>query len=379
MGLFKKSKPTAPEAQPIRLSHVVEIQRLLVDISPEAPSGGEDLSGDPAYIDLEIKIQGTPEREIGGKIVQEAKEANWPEIQTAAFGLLTRTHDLRAAMFLIRAMLHTHGLAGLYTGLELLNGFIEGYWNTLYPQLDPTDNDDPTERINILWALGEGPEIIDPLMKVSLFSPNPALRIALRNIHIATGKIAAQDEDGNSLNSLPMIEEALKDCDAKDLESTREAISQSMVSLGRLEHLVEEKVGTAQAPDFKKMMSMLGEMAAFFDNHLPKRPPPRQSKRNRQQAAIHADNAGSKVPAAADPMQTDGSMETITSRKDVLYLLDQICAYYEQHEPASPVPLLLKRAHQLVEKNFVEIVQDLAPQAADQIKSIFGDYPNDTS
>jgi type VI secretion system protein ImpA len=85
------------------------------------------------------------------------------------------------------------------------------------------------------------------------------------------------------------------------------------------------------------------------------------------------------VPAAADPMQTDGSMETITSRKDVLYLLDQICAYYEQHEPASPVPLLLKRAHQLVEKNFVEIVQDLAPQAADQIKSIFGDYPNDTS
>ena len=46
MGLFKKSKPTDPEEQPIRLSHVVEIQRLLVDISPEAPSGGKDLSGE---------------------------------------------------------------------------------------------------------------------------------------------------------------------------------------------------------------------------------------------------------------------------------------------------------------------------------------------
>ena len=72
-------------------------------------------------------------------------------------------------------------------------------------------------------------------------------------------------------------------------------------------------------------------------------------------------------------------METISSRQDVIHLLDRICAYYDQYEPASPVPLLLKRARQLVEKNFVEIVEDLAPQAAEQIKTLFGDYPDSAS
>jgi type VI secretion system protein ImpA len=65
-------------------------------------------------------------------------------------------------------------------------------------------------------------------------------------------------------------------------------------------------------------------------------------------------------------------MEMISNRNDVIYLLDQICLYYDQHEPASPVPLLLKRARQLVEKNFFEIVQDLVPDSAGQIMALIG-------
>jgi len=378
MGLFKKSKAAEPGDQPIRIPYVVDIERFLVDIDSDAPSGVEDLSGDPAFIDLEIKIQGTPEREFGGKIVQEAKEPSWPKIQRAAISLLTRAHDLRVAMFLIRAMLHTHGLPGLYTGLELLIGFIDGYWDTLYPQLDPADNNDPTERTNILWALSEGPEIIDPLKNASLCSPQPMIRIALRDIHIANGKIALKEEDKKSALSLPMIEKAFKDCDGKDLELTREAIDQSMDSLKRLERLVEEKVGANQAPDYKKLKSVLRDMAAFFEKYLPERALPKQSQHNRRPAARHADDTGLDEPITSDNMQTERSMESITSRKDVVHLLDQICAYYDQNEPASPVPLLLKRARQLVEKNFIEVVHDLVPQAADQIKSLFGDYPDDT-
>lgn len=380
MGLFKKTRIPDPERTPIDIPYVVEIEHLLVDIAPEAPSGAEDLSiHDPAFIDLGIKIEGTPEREIGGKIVQEAKAPNWPKIQSAAFNLSTRTHDLRVVMFLTRAMLHMHGLTGLYTGLELINGLIEGYWDTLYPQLNPADNNDPTERINILWALSEGPEIIDPLKNAGLCSPQPTIRIALRDIHIANGKIALTGENKNSALSLPMIEKAFKDCDPKALEFTRDVIEQSTISLKRLERVVEERVGSDQAPDHKKLKAILEEMAAFFDKHLPDRTPPRQSARGRQAAARHSGADGAATPATADVTPMDGSMETITNRKDVIHLLDQICAYYDQHEPASPVPLLLKRARQLVEKNFVEIVKDLAPQAADQMKSLFGDYPDDRS
>ena len=69
----------------------------------------------------------------------------------------------------------------------------------------------------------------------------------------------------------------------------------------------------------------------------------------------------------------------ISSRQDVIRLLDQICVYYDQNEPASPVPLLLKRAKRLVEKNFFEIMQDVAPESVAQIQKLIGGAKEDDS
>ena len=62
----------------------------------------------------------------------------------------------------------------------------------------------------------------------------------------------------------------------------------------------------------------------------------------------------------------------VESREDVLRVLDQVCTYYELFEPASPVPFLLKRAMRLVEMNFMEIIEDLAPDSMGHIEMITG-------
>jgi type VI secretion system protein ImpA len=62
----------------------------------------------------------------------------------------------------------------------------------------------------------------------------------------------------------------------------------------------------------------------------------------------------------------------ISSREDVLRVLDRVCAYFAQHEPSSPVPLLLKRAKRLVSKDFLEILRDLAPDGVAQAEAIRG-------
>jgi type VI secretion system protein ImpA len=56
----------------------------------------------------------------------------------------------------------------------------------------------------------------------------------------------------------------------------------------------------------------------------------------------------------------------------VIKALDKICQYYDRHEPSSPLPLLLKRAKRLASKNFLEIVQDLSPEALAQIQALGG-------
>ncbi len=53
-------------------------------------------------------------------------------------------------------------------------------------------------------------------------------------------------------------------------------------------------------------------------------------------------------------------------------MLDKLCAYYAQHEPSSPVPLLLQRAARLVDKSFTELLQDLAPEGLGQLAQISG-------
>jgi type VI secretion system protein ImpA len=53
-------------------------------------------------------------------------------------------------------------------------------------------------------------------------------------------------------------------------------------------------------------------------------------------------------------------------------MLDRICDYYSRNEPSSPVPLLLRRARSLVTKDFMGIMQDLAPAAIAQIEAIRG-------
>ena len=63
---------------------------------------------------------------------------------------------------------------------------------------------------------------------------------------------------------------------------------------------------------------------------------------------------------------------SIQSREDVIRVLDQVSDWYAKYEPSSPVPLLLRRAKRLVNKSFIEAVQDLGPSGLTEIQGIAG-------
>jgi type VI secretion system protein ImpA len=64
--------------------------------------------------------------------------------------------------------------------------------------------------------------------------------------------------------------------------------------------------------------------------------------------------------------------DVVAGRADVVRLLDRICAYYDQHEPASPIPLLLQRARRMVDMRFADLLQDLAPDGLSQLARASG-------
>lgn len=350
--------------------HGIDIESLLKEVSPEAPSGELDLSGEPAFIDLEIKIEGTPEREFGGQIVQEAKDPDWQEVKKAALELCARTHDLRVVMYLTRALLHTDGFDGLASGLALLHGLIDRYWDSLFPQLDPDDNYDPIQRINILAALSEGEDILVPLRKTDLCASKRLGHYGFRDVLIANGKIDASKNGKTPPPTMVEIEAAFKDTDINDMVAKQTTIETALGNLSRLKDELHIKVGDSHAgsiPDFKNLSEALKEMGAIIKKQLQDRMPPPSSNPD---SALATDETAGAPSAGSENTPQYSPVSGINNRQDVIRLLDKICKYYEHFEPGSPVPLLLKRARQLVEKNFIEIIQDLAPDSAGKIKSL---------
>ena len=173
-----------------------------------------------------------------------------------------------------------------------------------------------------------------------------------------------------------VIEAAFKDCEVGDLRATKAAINASLQHLNSLDTLLMEKVSAGSAPDFVKLNKILEEMDAFMEKQLEGRV---VSEPSVTEQTSDTSVAGHPQPAESISTQTERPMGMINNRQDVIRSLDQICTYYQQNEPGSPVPLLLKRARRLVEKDFFEIMQDLGLDSAAQIKTLFSGDKEDTS
>ncbi len=348
----------------------IQLEHLLKEISPSDPSGEYDLEHDPAFMELEADMQGAPAVELSGKIVQEAREPNWLKCAETALELLGRAHDLRVAVHLTRALLHTEGLEGLHDGLSLICGYLEQFWDTVYPRLDPDDNDDPTERVNVLEALNDWHLVIAPLMKASLCSSRAAGSVSLRQYRIASGKtseLSLSAEEASAAPNLASIEAVFTDCGLEQLQSTFHDASESLAVAKRLELVMNEQVGSDRAPDLRKLIQVLGEINNLVQEHLSRSAPsitPKAEKPNKESA-----NRDKHEQTTTTNVR---SFDMIENREDVLELLEQICAYYELFEPASPVPLLLRRAMRLVTKNFMEIIEDMAPDSLPHVVMLCG-------
>ena len=131
----------------------LDVEKLLLPISPESPCG-DDLSYDPAFLEIEQIAAGKPEQQVGATIIP-AEDPDWKQLRARCADLLGRTKDLRVVMHLALASVKLDGIPGLRDGLALLRGVLERYWEQVHPQLDPGDGNDPLVRMNIISGLTE--------------------------------------------------------------------------------------------------------------------------------------------------------------------------------------------------------------------------------
>jgi len=352
---------------------IIDIESLLGEFSSESPCG-EDLAYDPAYLELETMVQGPTAS--GGMIEtgdEAAEEPNWTLVQDRCIELLGQTRDLRVVIYLTLALLKTDGFEGLQDGLHLMRGLLERYWDTFYPKLDPEDNNDPLERINLISSLSPAAgSYQDPLRFKQRAWEAPLCRSArmgtfcYRDILIATGALSETGESDKSPPDMAVIEAAFDDTDSDQLQKTDQAVAASNETVNSIEQLLNNLVGVGKAPNLDGFAGTLKDIQKHLQGYLAKRGYGTAPEADAD-AETNAAGVDAQKPDEVKPISGE-----IRSPQDVSLSIDKICKYYERQEPSSPIPLLLRRAQRLVSKNFIDIIRDVAPDAMAKIESITG-------
>lgn len=333
----------------------IDLEALLAPVSEESPSGA-DLEYDPAFGELERTAQGKPEQVMGDDVI-EAEDPDWRAVRDQAIALFGQTKDLRVAVHLTQSAMKFEELDGLAGGMELIRGLVENFWDDLYPQLDAEDNNDPTMRVNSLLGLSDRDGFLARLLGIPLVKSRAAGIFSLRDVKIAKGELSPPAGSEASPAEQSLIDAAFMDADLDEIQASAEAVERSIAALAATESFFVEKVGAVDAPDFGELPSDLKAMKAVYDDAL--------VRRGVGVAEAETSDEGGQPGAA--PISGE-----ISNRADAIRMLDKICDFFEQTEPSSPVPMLLRRAKRLVSKDFLEILRELTPDAVDQAKAIGG-------
>jgi type VI secretion system protein ImpA len=327
------------------------IDRWLQPLAGEAC--GEDLEYDNDFLELTQAAAGKPETQFA-----PAEPPDWRQVTTKAEALFERTRDLRVAILWMRSQISIEGWGSLPESLRLLHGLLDRYWDELHPR---PDDGDAYARINALEALDSSEHLLGELRPASILRSRAFGELRGRDIEIAFQHVEPRDDE--SPPSRSQIEQMLREA-AGDEPALVRLAADSNERLDAITALMRERVGYERAPGFDALHAALNDL---------------------QQVLPSADAAGSSeeldlgdagAPARGARAGHGALGDSIESRDDALRAIDMVCDFLERTEPTNPAQLLLRRARRLVNKNFLELVQELAPDALAEVARLMGVAPD---
>jgi type VI secretion system protein ImpA len=347
---------------------VIDPTDLIGPLEEGNPSG-PNLEYDPAFQELERAQQGKPEQVMGGS-VKAAEEPDWREVGERAEALLRRTRDLRVAVTLAQAQLKIDGLPGFLGGLKVIKGLLETQWETVHPQLDADDDNDPTLRINTIQTLASLDAVRKSLREAPLVYSPTLGRFNFRDILIASGKEPKPANMTDPPNQT-RIDAAFLDAKLEPLQATFSQVQEIAGIVADIDRLLVDRLA-GRAPDLDPLIRDDGEDKDKGDLiRIEEIMAPKLAARG-VDVAVEGDRASGPGGAEAGEAPRIATAGEISSRDDVVRQLDRLCDYYARYEPSSPIPILLRRAKRLVKKDFMEIVRDLTPGGLAELEALAG-------
>ncbi len=336
-----------------------QVDAWLQPVEGTARSSGEEPGADTLRAVREA-LAGKPDTQFA-----EAVPPDFRQVATLAEQAFAAGRDLRIAVAWLRAMLRLRGLPALPEGLRLVHGLLEQFQDDVYPLPDPDDGSQYA-RANALTELVATSGLLGDLRQSTLVADRIHGDIRVRSVEVALGRLSPREDE------TALTQEQLQQYFATSAatEPLRALLQQARAQLRALATLTDARFSIDDdVPDLKP----LGATVDLVLGMLPT-----------AELAPDAAVADAAAPAAAGTPPVAGALQQalagqIQSRADVVRAIDMACAYLERTEPTNPAQLLLRRARQLLEHDFLQLIQVLAPNALDEVARLMGVDPSSVS
>jgi type VI secretion system protein ImpA len=327
---------------------------LLNPISAEKPAG-ENLKYAPVY----DKIKEARRQEDDapqGDWKRERKVSDWPlTIKLISEALATKTKDLQLVAWLAEAMVNREGVAGLREVLDLSRGYIESFWDGLYPELD--DGDAEYRAAPLQWV---GDRLEPPIKRA------PLTRGGLNWFQYKESRAIGTEEAADTDEKLRARQEAIADGKItqeqfdKDFDETPkkfyvsllESFDGTIESLASLGQVCDEKFGDV-SPSFGTLNRALeeGRQTVYIllqakrekepDEPVAAPEPEPEAAPAEEPIAVVAEAGAAPAPARA--RHTGTLSAEPADRDDAIARVVGAAKFLRQQDPYSPAPYLMLR------------------------------------
>jgi type VI secretion system protein ImpA len=350
----------------------------LADLSDDAPSG-ENLEFDPDFSALERACTGKAEQQYGDTVIP-AEPPEWKEALPLAESLLERTRDLRVMVSLAMTRLNLQGVAAFAEVVGQIRHQIEERWETVHPQLDPEDDNDPTLRANALFRLQEPSWVMRVLRDMPLVTTPQTGPVSWRDIAIFEGTIEV--DEGVEKKTEAFIRGAFSKANPEHYAALSGGIAQLIGDLNGIGTSFDNHAGYGTGPDLTNLIKLATDIQRMLRRFEPKADAPEEEAGEADagggdsggEYAGGDDEGGGEVRVRVS--RRGGidirSITAVGKRDDAIYLLELASAYFRNNEPSSPLPMLIDRARRLSSMEFMDILRDLAPDGLMQAQNIAG-------
>jgi type VI secretion system protein ImpA len=379
---------------------MLDVESLKADVGD--PAVGPDLRGEVEFGEIE-----EAPRSFGSLNAGEFKK-----LIARCGELFSRSKDQAAAIVALEAAARLGDLAEMRAAVALIEHLIADHWDNYHP--GPADEMGEA-RVNELAALKRRAALLLPLTKLPIARlPGPGdVAFTIGMIRTATTPVSAwNEEDEQRLGEMVEKGSATK-LEAENQRAQRErgrvlrgiaravspaarlADSNANVSFDDMSQIndvetvargVIAQIAATAAPlnDFADALLGIDES---FDSRLGSNPG-LAAIASEVYAMAKACDAFAEAFAEPDPeaapaesaAEAPGApsaaaagrsaplgLESVRNRADVVTAMDAIIRYYTDNEPASPVPVMVRRVRGWVNKDFLEVMRDIAPAQSDEL------------